>query len=276
MDVYCPRALHWIVQAALNTKCLHEFKGTPQKIIIKYTELNTWSNKYITKDTENTWPYIKKGCRVFWGNTTYACPSLLPTHPPEAIARGHHRRWGSLELQPDPGHPPPQCTQHLEQTGKSCYTVSLRWGGRNKATQQICGKPRLQMSCQKPTHGPRLSFLSQWSTQNGFQERRVSWNTQPQEAQKSLMRVSQASFLEQSYCSLFAQRYLPPAPHLCIPVAACSFRQLATCLLSKYYLLLTRSQGDSIKKSEKWPHCSQGSKEFLLRYSLPCVLLSCM
>lgn len=56
----------------------------------------------------------------------------------------------------------------------------------------------------------------------------------------------------------------------------CSFRQLVTCLLSKYYLLPTRSQGDSIKKSEKQPHCSQSSKEFLLRYSLSCVLLSCM
>lgn len=56
----------------------------------------------------------------------------------------------------------------------------------------------------------------------------------------------------------------------------CSFRQLVTCLLPKHYLLLTCSQGDSIKKSEKPPHCSRGSKEFLLRYSLPCVLLSCM
>lgn len=56
----------------------------------------------------------------------------------------------------------------------------------------------------------------------------------------------------------------------------CSSRHLVTYLLSKYYLLLTRSQGDSIKKSKKQPHCSQGIKEFLLRYSLPCVLLSCM
>lgn len=94
------------------------------------------------------------------------------------------------------------------------------WGARNKATQQICGKLGLQTSCPKPTQGPSLSFLSQWSTQNGFQERRVSRNTQPQEAPKSLMRVSQASLLEQSHCSLFARRYLPPAPRLCTPVAA--------------------------------------------------------
>lgn len=57
---------------------------------------------------------------------------------------------------------------------------------------------------------------------------------------------------------------------------SCSFRHLVTCLLSKFYLLLIRSQGDSIKKSEKQPHCSQGSKEFILWYSVPCVLLSCM
>lgn len=56
-----------------------------------------------------------------WGEISHACPWPLPSHPPEAIARGHRRRWGSLNLWPDAGHPPLCCMQHFEQTGKYCY-----------------------------------------------------------------------------------------------------------------------------------------------------------
>lgn len=125
---------------------------------------------------------------------------------------------GAFSLTQDSQHL--HCMLHLEQIGKNCYPFSLRWGARNKATQQICGKLGLQMSCPKSTQGPMLSFLSQRSTQNRFEERRVSINTPPQEAPKSLMRVSQASLLEQPHCSLFAQRYLLTTSCLCTPVAA--------------------------------------------------------
>lgn len=80
----------------------------------------------------------KKWLESIWGEIPQ-CPSPLPSHPPEAIARGHYRRWGSLHLWPDTGHPPLRCMQDVEQTGKYCYPISLRWGARNKATQQICG-----------------------------------------------------------------------------------------------------------------------------------------
>lgn len=56
----------------------------PKDPFIKYTELNTWTNKYIIRDAENT-SDNKNGWRVFGGNTTYACPLPLASHPPEVI-----------------------------------------------------------------------------------------------------------------------------------------------------------------------------------------------
>ena len=78
------------------------------------------------KDTANISGPTTKKVREYMGENTIWCPSPLPSDPPEAIARGHDRRWGSLHLLPHPGHRPLHCMQHLEQVGKNCYLISLR------------------------------------------------------------------------------------------------------------------------------------------------------
>lgn len=255
--------LLWTLSVCMNSR--REWTKTPL--------LNTWSNKYIIKDIESIWPYIKNGCRAFRGNSTYAYPSPLPIHPPEAIARGHHERWDSLHLRPDPGHAPLHWTRHLEQTGKNCYPVLLRWGVRNKATQQICGKLGLQTSCPKPT---QVIFpLSMEHTKGIWGKESLQKHTTSGGAE--ILNESEPSITLRGIPLQFVcLKVFTASPTTLHTSCCCSFRQLVTCLLSKCYLLLTRSQGDSIKKSEKQSHCSQGGKEFLLRYSLPCVLLSCM
>lgn len=62
-----------------------------KKIVIKYTELNTWSNKYITKDTENTSGTTTKMVGEYLGEIphTLALRRCLVTQPrplPEVIA----------------------------------------------------------------------------------------------------------------------------------------------------------------------------------------------
>lgn len=100
---------------------------------------------------------------------------------------------------------------------RTAYPTSPRWGARNKATRQTCGKLDYKRPVQSLPKDPRyLSSLKAAHKMDFGKEE----SPETQEAPKSLMRMSQASLLELSHCSLFAQRYLPPAPRLCTPVAA--------------------------------------------------------
>lgn len=265
-----------LTQAALNTKYLHEFKGrtNEKKIVIKYTGLNTWSNKYITKDTENTSSTTTKMVGEYLGEIPhmFALRRCLVTQPrplPEVITGdGAPCTFGLTQ------DIHPYIVRNIFSRPERTATLPHRDEVREIRPH---GKSVGKLDYKRPAQSlPKISFLSPSSTQNGFRERRVSRNTPPSGGTKILNASEPSIALRAIPLQFVRSKVFTGSPTSLHTSCCCSFRQLVTCLLSKHYLLLTCSQGDSIKKSEKQPHCSQGSKEFLLRYSLPCVLLSCM